>query len=100
MSAPAFLKWPMILFWANLGISLAAAAGSFAASKSLPGTRPIVAIFATIGASASAGGLSFISFARSVKYSAALILWTWSRTGVLMSIAGSTLPAGGVYGLP
>ena len=38
-----------------------------AGSKSLPGTSPIFAIRATIGASSAVGGLVFISFARVLK---------------------------------
>jgi hypothetical protein len=46
---------------------LAAAGSSLPMSKSLPGTMPSFASLATIGASASAGGLSFISSASFLK---------------------------------
>ena len=46
--------------------------------------------------SPAAGGLVFISSASRVKYSTALMRFTWSRTAVFMSIEGSTLPGGGV----
>ncbi|SKV60093.1 Uncharacterised protein [Mycobacteroides abscessus subsp. abscessus] len=61
---------------------------------------PIVAIFSSIGLSASAGGLSFSRVASRSKYALVLRLLTCSRTGVFMSMFGSTWPAGGVYGLP
>ena len=45
--------------------AFAAFAPSLLASNALPGTMPSLASFATIGASALAGGLSFISVASS-----------------------------------
>jgi hypothetical protein len=66
------------------------------ASKGCPGTSPILAILATIGASSAVGGLSFISFASRLKYALMSMLFTWSRTGVFSSMLGSTLPSGGV----
>jgi hypothetical protein len=65
-------------------------------SNSLPGTIPSLASSATIGASSAVGGLSFINLASRLKYSDVLRAFTWSRTGVFMSILGSTVPAGGV----
>ena len=79
---------------------LAKSASSLLASKSWPGTSPILANFASAGASAADGGLVFISCASSVKYATASMRLTCSRTAVFMSMDGSTLPAGGVYGLP
>ena len=69
---------------------------SLLASKSWPGTMPILANLASCGASAAAGGLSFMSLQSSVKYATASMRLTCSRTAVFMSIDGSTLPAGGV----
>ena len=46
---------------------LAKAASSLPASKSLPGTMPILASFATIGRVGRGGRIVFISFASSVK---------------------------------
>jgi len=60
----------MILSCAGFGASampLATAGSSFDASKLCPGTIPIVASFATIGASSAAGGLVFISSLNSLK---------------------------------
>jgi hypothetical protein len=73
---------------------------SFAGSKSLPGTSPIFAIRATIAASCAVGGLVFISCARRPKYASTSRSLTNLRTPVFMSKAGSTTPAGGVYGFP
>jgi hypothetical protein len=80
--------------------ALAAAGSSLPASKSLPGSIPSRLSLVTIGASAVAGGFSFISAARSLKYSVALSRFTCSRTAVFVSTLGSTVPVGGVYGLP
>ena len=65
-------------------------------SNGLPGSMPSRFSLATIGASAFAGGFSFISAASRAKYSPADIRFTCSRTGVFVSMLGSTFPAGGV----
>ena len=77
-------------------------AGSTAAgSKGFPGTIPNPPSFFTMGASAGAGGLSFISSANRPKKVAASILATWVTGGVFTSTDGSAEPKpGGVYGLP
>ena len=90
------LNCTMMRSKATGGMRLAKSAFSLLASKSWPGTRPILAKRATSGGSAAAGGLVFISCASSVKYSVASMRLTCSRTAVFMSIDGSTLPAGGV----
>jgi hypothetical protein len=55
-----------------------------------------LAIVATIGASAAAGGLVFMSFAKYLKYSMIPIASTWSRTAVFMSKLSSTSFASGL----
>src|SRR5208283_3480372 len=66
---------------------------SLLASKSLPGTSPILENLASSVASAGAGGLVFMSCASSVKYSFGSMRFTCSRTAVFMSIDGFTVPA-------
>ncbi|SKT75719.1 Uncharacterised protein [Mycobacteroides abscessus subsp. abscessus] len=93
----------MILANASLGTdssALTVCVPSLSVSKGFPGSMPIVAIFSSIGLSASAGGLSFSRVASRSKYALVLRLLTCSRTGVVMSMLGSTWPAAGVYGLP
>ena len=61
----------------------------------------MLAIFATIGPSTAAGGLSFISIASLLKNVAASIDATNSTGGVFISTLGSTGTSfGGVYGFP
>ena len=81
-------------------MTAATAGSSFVTSKLWPGTIPIMAMRFTMGASALAGGLFFINSAISLKNSTPSKRFTWSRTGVCMSIFGSTIPSGAVYALP
>ena len=57
-------------------------------SKSFPGSMPSVFSFSTIGASAGAGGLSFISRASRPKKAPASIFCTCSVGGVFVSTPG------------
>ena len=68
-------------------------------SKSLPGSIPILASCASTGASAAGGGFAVSNVASDRKYVAAFIFATCS-TGGDMSMLGSTVPAGALYGLP
>src|SRR5271163_116967 len=97
------LNHAAILSCAGLGafaIPAATLASSLEASKSCPGTTPIFASLATIGASSAVGGLVFNSSAKCLKYDAPSIALSWSRTAVFLSIDESTVPGGGVYGFP
>ena len=70
-------------------------------SKSLPGSMPSAFSFSTIGASAGAGGLSFISRASRPKKAPASIFCTCPAGGVFVSTPAATgTSAGGVYGWP
>jgi hypothetical protein len=75
---------------ANLGVE----------PTSSPDVPAILVNLPSAGVSAVAGGLVFMSCARSVKKATASIRFTFSRTAVFMSMEGSTVPTGGVYALP
>jgi len=66
------------------------------ASKGIPATIPIRAIFSIIGLSASDGGLSLSSVASREKNTAPSIFATCSTGGILVLAFGSTGTAGGV----
>src|SRR5215813_11933488 len=98
--------WPssMTLFFPSATpsvMALAVSAPLLLMSKGWPGTTPMLASFATIGASAAAGGLFFISRASLLKKVGASMAATASIGGAFMSTPGSVgTSAGGVYGLP
>src|SRR5271154_1851876 len=97
------LNHAAILSCADLGafaIPAAALGSILEASKSCPGTIPIFASLATMGPSSDVGGLVFNSSAKCLKYEAPSSALSWSRTATFLSMDGSTVPAGGVYGLP
>src|SRR5262245_65462805 len=95
MSFPAFLKWALIFSrptFVTFSSAFAMAGSSLLISKLFPGTIPIFAIFATIGASASVGGLSFISFAKRSKYAWAPSALNSYLGALFMSFIGSSEP--------